>query len=73
MSSPARSTSSWPRVSAHGGREGALAALLALFLDLLWRTTAAPAGAPSLPDTVVAKTREKYLEAYRRLTGHELP
>ena len=28
---------------------------------------------PSLPDTVVLKTREKYLEAYRRLTGHELP
>ena len=28
---------------------------------------------PSLPETVVLKTREKYLEAYRRLTGHELP
>ena len=28
---------------------------------------------PSLPDAVVLKTREKYLEAYRRLTGHELP
>jgi phosphoribosylaminoimidazole-succinocarboxamide synthase len=28
---------------------------------------------PSLPDSVVLKTREKYLEAYRRLTGHELP
>jgi phosphoribosylaminoimidazole-succinocarboxamide synthase len=27
---------------------------------------------PSLPDTVVAKTRDKYLDAYRRLTGHEL-
>ena len=27
---------------------------------------------PSLPDDVVARTREKYLEAYRRLTGHEL-
>jgi len=28
---------------------------------------------PSLPEAVVAKTREKYLEAYRRITGHELP
>jgi phosphoribosylaminoimidazole-succinocarboxamide synthase len=28
--------------------------------------------APELPDEVVAATREKYLEAYRRLTGHEL-
>jgi phosphoribosylaminoimidazole-succinocarboxamide synthase len=28
---------------------------------------------PSLPEAVVMKTREKYLEAYRRLTGHELP
>jgi len=27
---------------------------------------------PSLPDEVVAKTREKYLEAFRRLTGHDL-
>jgi phosphoribosylaminoimidazole-succinocarboxamide synthase len=27
---------------------------------------------PSLPDEVVARTREKYLEAYRRLTGREL-
>jgi phosphoribosylaminoimidazole-succinocarboxamide synthase len=27
---------------------------------------------PSLPDDVVMKTREKYLEAYRRLTGREL-
>ncbi len=27
---------------------------------------------PSLPDTVVANTRDKYLDAYRRLTGHEL-
>ena len=27
---------------------------------------------PSLPDEVVAKTREKYLEAFRRLTGREL-
>ena len=28
---------------------------------------------PSLPDDVILRTREKYLEAYRRLTGHELP
>ena len=27
---------------------------------------------PSLPDDVVFRTREKYLEAYRRLTGREL-
>ena len=27
---------------------------------------------PSLPDDVVEKTREKYVEAYRRLTGQEL-
>jgi len=27
---------------------------------------------PSLPDEVVAKTREKYLEAFQRLTGREL-
>ncbi len=27
---------------------------------------------PSLPDDVVAKTREKYVEAFRRLTGREL-
>ena len=27
---------------------------------------------PSLPDDVVARTRAKYLDAYRRLTGREL-
>src|SRR4029077_2588571 len=27
---------------------------------------------PSLPDDVVAKTREKYIEAFRRLTGRAL-
>jgi phosphoribosylaminoimidazole-succinocarboxamide synthase len=27
---------------------------------------------PTLPDDVIAKTREKYVEAYRRLTGKEL-
>jgi len=30
------------------------------------------APAPVLPDTVIAKTREKYLEAYRLLTGGQL-
>jgi phosphoribosylaminoimidazole-succinocarboxamide synthase len=28
---------------------------------------------PALPDDVVARTREAYLEAYRRLTGTEFP
>ena len=28
---------------------------------------------PSLPDDVIEKTREKYLEAYKRLTGRPLP
>jgi hypothetical protein len=28
---------------------------------------------PALPPDVVAKTREKYLDAYRLLTGHDLP
>jgi phosphoribosylaminoimidazole-succinocarboxamide synthase len=28
---------------------------------------------PSLPDDVIVGTREKYLEAFRRLTGQELP
>jgi phosphoribosylaminoimidazole-succinocarboxamide synthase len=27
---------------------------------------------PSLPDEVVAKTREKYVEAFRLLTGRQL-
>ena len=27
---------------------------------------------PSLPDTVIARTREKYIEAFRRLSGREL-
>lgn len=29
--------------------------------------------APPLPDEVVRKTRERYLEAFRRITGEELP
>jgi phosphoribosylaminoimidazole-succinocarboxamide synthase len=28
---------------------------------------------PELPADVVARTREKYLEAYEKLTGHQLP
>ncbi len=28
---------------------------------------------PRLPDDVVEKTKQKYLEAFRRVTGHELP
>jgi phosphoribosylaminoimidazole-succinocarboxamide synthase len=28
---------------------------------------------PELPDDVVARTREKYLDAYRLITGHDLP
>jgi len=28
---------------------------------------------PSLPEQVVMRTRDKYLEAYRRITGNELP
>lgn len=43
-----------PSLGRAGGRAGALAALLALFLDLLWRATIAPAGVASIPDTVVA-------------------
>jgi phosphoribosylaminoimidazole-succinocarboxamide synthase len=31
------------------------------------------APAPALPDDVVERTQAKYLEAFRRLTGHELP
>jgi phosphoribosylaminoimidazole-succinocarboxamide synthase len=27
---------------------------------------------PSLPDDVVARTRDKYLEAFQQLTGREL-
>jgi DMSO/TMAO reductase YedYZ molybdopterin-dependent catalytic subunit len=36
------------------GRAGALASLLVLFLDLLWRATVGAASAPSLPESVVA-------------------
>ena len=40
--------------SRSSGRAGALATLLMLFLDLLWRATVGASGAPSLPETVVA-------------------
>ncbi|MGH2615780.1 MAG: hypothetical protein ACRDJC_11110, partial [Thermomicrobiales bacterium] len=36
------------------GRTGALAALMVLLLDLLWRVYAAPPGVSSIPETVVA-------------------
>jgi phosphoribosylaminoimidazole-succinocarboxamide synthase len=35
-----------------------------------WDKNSAP---PTLPDEIVAKTREKYLEAYERLVGKEFP
>src|SRR4030095_1590170 len=41
-------------IARRGGQAGMLAALLALFLDLLWRATIAPPGVPSLPESVVA-------------------
>src|SRR4030095_11194695 len=41
-------------IARRGGQAGMLAALLALFLDLLWRATVAPPGVPSLPESVVA-------------------
>ncbi|MFW6042002.1 MAG: phosphoribosylaminoimidazolesuccinocarboxamide synthase, partial [Guyparkeria sp.] len=28
---------------------------------------------PAIPDEIVEQTRERYLTAYRRLTGRELP
>ncbi len=40
------------------------------YLETLdWNKTAP---GPELPDAIVAKTREKYLQAYRQLTGREL-
>jgi len=42
--------------------------------DYLNRSTGnKQAPAPALPDDVVERTQAKYLEAFRRLTGHELP
>ena len=43
------------------GRTGALAALLVLFLDLLWRAVAAPTGVVSIPETVVAAVALLYI------------
>jgi DMSO/TMAO reductase YedYZ molybdopterin-dependent catalytic subunit len=54
MSIPASSANAVPNRAPSDGRAGALAALLVLFLDLLWRVTLAPTGAQSIPETVVA-------------------
>src|SRR5918995_3145773 len=54
MSVPASSSRVFPNRASSDGRAGALAALLVLFLDLLWRLTLAPTGAQSIPETVVA-------------------
>ena len=43
---------STPRTRVYG-RSGALAALLVLFVDLVWRVFAAPVGVVSIPETVV--------------------
>ncbi len=54
MSIPASSSRAFPNRASSDGRSGALAALLVLFLDLLWRVTLAPTGAQSIPESVVA-------------------
>jgi DMSO/TMAO reductase YedYZ molybdopterin-dependent catalytic subunit len=54
MSTHASSSRAILNHAASDGRSGALAALLVLFLDLLWRVTLAPTGAQSIPETVVA-------------------
>src|SRR5918995_1160559 len=53
MAMSASSSRALPDRSSSDGRGGALAALLVLFLDLLWRVTLAPTGVPSIPETVV--------------------
>src|SRR5215204_2690168 len=53
MSIPASSANAVPNRAPSDGRAGALAALLVLFLDLLWRVTLAPTGAQSIPESVV--------------------
>ena len=53
MSISAPSSSYTQMRSTRDGRTGALAALLVLFLDLLWRVTLAPTGAPSIPEGLV--------------------
>src|SRR5215212_10081713 len=54
MSIPASSARAFPNRATSNGRAGALAALLVLFLDLVWRVTQAPTGAHSIPESVVA-------------------
>ncbi|HEX2281340.1 MAG TPA: molybdopterin-dependent oxidoreductase [Thermomicrobiales bacterium] len=54
MSTHASSSRAFSHRVASDGRSGALAALVVLFLDLLWRVTLAPTGAPSIPESVVA-------------------
>src|SRR5919112_2996535 len=54
MSVPASSSRAVPNRASSDGRAGALAALLALFLDLLWRVSLASTGAGSIPESVVA-------------------
>jgi len=39
-------------------------------IEIKWDRNPPP---PTLPDEIIAKTRERYLDAYRRLTGKELP
>ena len=54
MSTHASSSRAFSNLTASDGRIGALAALVVLFLDLLWRVTLAPTGTPSFPESVVA-------------------
>ena len=51
---PLHPPSAFPNRASSDGRAGALAALLVLFLDLLWRVFLAPTGAHSIPESVVA-------------------
>ena len=53
MSVPASSSRAFPNRASSDERAGALAALLVLFLNLLWRVTLAPTGAQSIPEMVV--------------------
>jgi DMSO/TMAO reductase YedYZ molybdopterin-dependent catalytic subunit len=54
MSTHPSSSRAFLNHAASDGRSGALAALVVLFLDLLWRVTVAPTGAQSIPESVVA-------------------
>src|SRR5215216_7599112 len=54
MATHASSSRAFSNRAASDGRSGALAALLALFLDLLWRVALAPTGVQSIPEAVVA-------------------